>query len=71
MAPFLKGQLDFTGASKKRSSISGNLADLEIWPHMEAVNSSGSQSPKALSFVHEYSASFHFLSIERERADCG
>ena len=68
MPPFpLKGQLDFTGTSKKRSSISGNIANFEIRPHMEAVKLIRQPVAKGTIFIHEHSASFIFLSRLKEK----
>ena len=63
----LKGQLDFTGTSKKRSSVSRNIADLEIWPHMETVKFIRQPVAKGTVFVHEHTASFVFLSRLKEK----
>ena len=63
----LKGQLDFTGTSKKRSSVSRNIADLEIWPHMETIKLIWQPVAQGTVFVHEHSASFIFLSRLKEK----
>ena len=68
MAPLsLKGQLDFTGTSKKRSSVSGNIADLEVRSHMEAVKLIRQPVAKSAIFIHEHSASFIFLCRLKEK----
>ena len=68
MAPLtLKSQLDFTGASKERSSISGNIADLEVWPHMETVKLIWQPVTKSTVFVHEHSTCFIFLCRLKEK----
>ena len=63
----LKGQLDFTGASKESSSISGNITDLEVRPHMEAVKLIRQPVAKSTVFVHEHSTSFIFLCRLKEK----
>ena len=68
MAPLpLKGQLDFTGTSKESSSVSGNIADLEIRSHMEAVKLIWQPVAKGTVFIHEHSTSFIFLSRLKEK----
>ena len=63
----LKGQLNFTGTSKKRSSVSRNIADLEVRSHMESVKFIWQPVTKSTVFVHEHTASFIFLSRLKEK----
>ena len=63
----LKGQLDFTGTSKKRSSVGRNIANLEIRSHMETVKLIWQPVTKSTVFVHEHSTSFIFLCRLKEK----
>ena len=62
-----KGQLDFTGASKEGSSVSRNITDLEVRPHMETVKFIWQPIAKGTVFVHEHTASFIFLCRLKEK----
>ena len=63
----LKSQLNFTGTSKEGSSISGNIADLEVRSHMETVKFIWQPVAKGTVFVHEHTASFIFLCRLKEK----
>ena len=63
----LKGQLDFTGASKERSSVSRNITNFEVRPHMKSVKFIWQPVAKCTIFIHEHTASFVFLSRLKEK----
>ena len=63
----LKSQLDLTGASKESSSVSRNITNFEIRPHMKSVKFIWQPVAKSTVFIHEHSASFIFLSRLKEK----